>query len=219
MKRVDRRRKLALDESYQYYKTVEDGELVQNFKLASSFRTVATALAFADSGEIKLTRQLWKRLQQALFDKMVNTCAGTVRVFDLTGYEYEPGKNIPDEGYIQFHPQGCNRTDDTARLELSRIYPKTLEGIRRAWSEGRCVTGPGDFDAISECSSDGICLMKPVVTGHEILSTESQSGKDAAYAKWWKLYWQAVDSADNQQRLVIFKQMTEIEEVWGDLNY
>jgi hypothetical protein len=218
MSRVDRRNKLALDESYRYYRTLESGESPQIFQLTKSLRTLSTALAFADQGEFKLTRQLWKRLQQALFDRLINTFEGELRVFDMSGKKYEPGKSLPADGYVQFHPQGCKRADDVVQLELSRVYPKTYIGIERTWLAGRSHTTPADFEQISECDG-GICMMKPVVVGHDVLSNESRSGKAEAYTKWWELYWQAYCTKDKQERASIFKHMTEIEAVWGNLYY
>jgi hypothetical protein len=219
MSRVDRRNKLALDESYRYYKTIEAGESPQIFKLTKSLRTLSTALAFADSGEFKLTRQLWKRLQQALFDRLINTFGGDVRIFDMDGNELLAGGKLPEDGYVQFHPEGCKRADDVVRLELSRVYPKTFKGLQKLWLSGRTRVTPVDFEEIAECGDDGVCLMKPVVVGHDVLNTESQSGKSAAYTKWWELYWQAYCTKNKHERDNIFKHMLEIEAVWGNLYY
>jgi hypothetical protein len=218
MGRVDRRNKLALDESYRYYRTLEAGEQPQIFKLTKSLRTLSTALAFADSGEFKLTRQLWKRLQQALFDKLLNTFEGELEVFDPSGQQFVPGKPLPAEGFVRFHPQGCKRADDVVQLEISRIYPKSFKGIEKLWLSGQSHTTPACFDGIGDCDG-GVCMMKPVVVGHEVLNTESSCGKTDAYKKWWELYWQAYCTKDKHVRSGIIKHMFEIEAVWGDLYY
>lgn len=218
MSRVDRRNKLALDESYRYYRSIESGEAPQLFRLTKSLRTLSTALAFADQGEFKLTRQLWKRLQQALFDRLINSFPGQLSVFDTTGRKLEPGMRIPEDGYVHFNAEGCRRNDDVAQIELSRIYPKTFKGMEAIWSGGRARIAPVDFENISECDG-GICMMKPMVVGHEILGAESQTGKTEAYQKWWELYWQAYCTRRKDDRAIIYKHMVEIESVWGDLYY
>jgi hypothetical protein len=119
---------------------------------------------------------------------------------------------------VQFHPQGCKRADDVVQLELARVYPKTLQGIEEVWLSGRSHTTPADFERIAECEG-GVCAMKPVVVGHDVLATESQSGKTVAYSRWWELYWQAYCTKNKEERANIVKHMMAIEAVWGDLYY
>src|SRR5262245_23189515 len=124
MGKIDRRHKLALDESYRYYLALEAGQAPHIYQLTKSLRTLSIALAFADQGGFKLTRQLWKRLQQALFDRLINAFPGSLTVYDMSGKRLEPGKPLPEDGYIHFNADGCKRADDVVQIELNRIYPK-----------------------------------------------------------------------------------------------
>ncbi|MBI4533419.1 MAG: hypothetical protein HY711_05675, partial [Candidatus Melainabacteria bacterium] len=77
MARLERREKLALDESYRYYRMLDkNGGQPELYRLVKCFKTVSAALNIADEGQFKLTRQLWRRIHQALFDKLVTTFPG-----------------------------------------------------------------------------------------------------------------------------------------------
>lgn len=218
MGRLDRREKLALDESYRYYLTLESGEKPEVFKLTHSLRTLSTALSFPQHSDFKLTRQLWKRLQQFLFDRLLTSFSGELSVHRPDGTRVLPGRAIPPDGYVRFKTDGCRRLDDIAELEVRHIYPKTLKGLKRAWLTSSSRIRPADFEGIDECS-DGVCLMKPVVVGASVLSEESRTSKDEAYRRFWDLYLQAYCTPRKHERAMIYKHMQQIESVWGDLYY
>lgn len=219
MGRTDRRQRTALDEAYRYYNAVEaGGEPLEIYRLTKAVRTLAFALTFCDTGEFKLTRQLWKRLHQALFDKLITNFSGKIIVLDENRTALEPGATLPEAGFLDFLPDNCRRADDVNEIELVRLYPRTYNALKHVWEQRRSDTiQSGDF-AGSDCDG-GVCFMKPVVTGHEIMGEESRKGKDEAYSRWWELYWQAYCTANRRQQEVIMRQMSELEAVWGNLYY
>ncbi len=218
MGRTERRQRTALDEAYRYYNRMESGEEpLDIYKLNKAVRTLAFALAFCDSGEFKLTRQLWKRLHQALFDKLISNFPGRIALLDETRAPLEIRSPLPDSGYIEFYPDRCRRADDVNEIELARLYPKTQGVLKRIWENQGAFVNPMDFEG-ADCDG-GVCFMKPMVTGHEILGEESRKGKDEAYSRWWELYWQAYCTPNRRQQEVITRQMSELEAVWGNLYY
>lgn len=218
MGRQDRRHKLALDESFRYYRSIDSGEAEPSiFELTKSLGTLSTALAFAQMGEFKLTRQLWKRLQQAMFDKLLTTFAGEIVVLDADGRPITPGGDLPEDGLLEFHPDRCHRAEDHCRIEIGKLYPKTIAVLQKLWAAGKTSVSPMDFDGY-ECEG-GLCPMRPLMVGQDVLVKESLTGKDAAYNRWWELYWQAYCSDDEEYREEMYKQMGELEAVWGDLYY
>lgn len=220
MARIDRRSKLALDESYRYYRHLEKGEEPRLFELTRSLCTLSHALYFAETGEFKLTRQLWRRLQQALFDRLISSFSGRFNLLDSEGTVIDFGREIPEGGYLSFRAAGCKRIEDTTHIEISRLYPKTFHVISKVWKEGRRKISPRDFEGIPDCDEhSGVCMMKPIVVGHETLHQESRTGKQEAYHKWWELYWQAYCTPNRNERTVLYKHMLEIETVWGNLYY
>lgn len=217
MGRTDRRQRTALDEAYRYYNRIESGEeALDIYKLTKAVRTLAFALAFCDSGEFKLTRQLWKRLHQALFDKLLSNFPGRIAILDENRSPISM-QALPDCGFLEFYPEKCRRADDVNEIELTRLYPKTQNVVKRIWEGQGGVINPADFDG-NECEG-GVCFMKPMVTGHEILGEESRKGKDEAYNRWWELYWQAYCTPNRRQQELITRQMSELEAVWGNLYY
>jgi hypothetical protein len=220
MARIDRRGKQALDESYRYFRNLEGGAEPELFIHTRSLNTLSNALHFAETGEFKLTRQLWRRLQQALFDRLVASFSGRFMVMNADREIMEFGTSMPEEGYVTFRPDGCKRTEDMAVIEISRLYPKTHVVLSKLWAEGRTRLTPEDVAAVPDCAEDtGVCMMKPVVLGRETLEVESRSGKQEAYRKWWELYWQAYCTRKKAERQELYRHMIEIEAVWGDLYY
>jgi hypothetical protein len=219
MARIDRRGKLALDESYRYYRHLEGGAEPELFEMTRSLRTLSNALYFADTGEFKLTRQLWRRLQQALFDRMMSSFAGRYTLMNAEREVLEFGTSMPEDGFISFRPDGCKRVEDMAIMEVSRLYPKMFVVVSKLWAEGRSRMTPDDVAAMPDCADTGVCMMKPVVLGKETLDAESKHGKTQAYRKWWELYWQAYCTPKKAERQELYRHMLDIEAVWGSLYY
>lgn len=220
MGRTERRERTALDEAYRYFRKLDSGEEAPDvFLLNKSVKTLSFALAFSDSNEFKLTRQLWRRLHQALFDKLISNFSGQIAVFDENHKALEIRTPLPEQGFVEFHPDRCKRNDDINEIEISRLYPKTYTVVKRLWEQRSAFIKPSDFEG-GDCDKDsGVCFMKPMVLGHEVLTAESQKGRDEAHHKWWELYWQAYCITNKKEQDLITKQMTELEAVWGNLYY
>ena len=218
MSRFDRREKQALDESYRYYRSLDkNGGTPDLYRLVKCFKAVSAALKFADDGHFKLTLQLWRRMHQALFDKMITSFPGYVIVMSEDGKNVPPRAEFPEEGTIEFHPEGCRRADDVFQMEIKHLYPGTQYQLVAAWKGKGARVEPRDFSG-PMCSSAG-CFVKPVLLGQEVLSAESETGKNQAYHEWWELYWQAYCTKDRQEQHLLYRRMDELESVWGNLYY
>lgn len=219
MARLDRREKLALDEAYRYYRTVDkNGDYPDLYRLVKAFKTVTAALGVADHGhEFKLTRQLWRRIQQSMFDKLLTSFPGYVIVTGEDGQQLKPRDRFPEEGVVEFHPDGCRRADDIFQMEIKHLYPATLYRLQKTWETKGARIAPEDL-AGGQCTEGG-CFLKPVVLGEEVLSEESYSGREKAYHEWWDLYQQAYCTRDEREKAMIYRQMDELEAVWGNLYY
>ncbi len=215
---MDRRTKMALDESYRYYlnlyKTNDPPDL---FKLVKCLHSVTAALNMADSTVFKLTKQLWRRIHQALFDKLMTSSPGYVLVVDQNGRQVKPKDSFPENGMLEFYPEGCRRRDDAFQLEIKYLYPATQYRLAGLWRAKGAMVHPSDFTG-PLCTEQG-CFLKPVVLGQEVLNQESRAGKQQAYETWWGLYWQAYCASDKHERNILYRQMDDIEQVWGDLYY
>jgi hypothetical protein len=220
MARVDRRQRIALDESYRYYRTLENGVEPRLFDLSRSLCTVTHALYFAESGQFKLTKHLWRRLQQSFFERLLSSFPGKFTLMDANRKVVDFGCEIPEDGFITFRADGCKRGEDVAEIEIDRLYSGTLAVIAHTWRNGKRVLRPIDFSSVgqSHCDKD-VCTVKPMVLGHEVLTQESRNGKQIAYDKWWQLYWQAYCTPNKQERGLLYRDMLEIEAVWGNLYY
>jgi hypothetical protein len=218
MGRLDRRQHLALDESYRYYRSLNSGEKPDLFKISRTLNTLTIALSFAEHGEFKLTRQIWKRLEQALFDAYLTNFPGRFSVFNSADRSVEPPSAWPDDGWLSFRPDGCRRREDTIRIEIHRLFPRSFIALQKCWSEGRLKVSPADFAAVKDCEG-GVCLMRPMVVGYDLLGQESDAGRREAYHRWWDLYWQAYCTTSRAERAALYKHMLELETVWGEMYY
>ncbi len=218
MAKADRRDKKALDESYKYYRHLDQNHSPPElYRLANTLKTLTKSLLLAEDGQLKLTRQLWKRVQQALFDKLITSFPGYVLVSNEDGEQVSPKHPFPDEGMVEFHPDGCKRADDIFRMEIKHLYPTTFYNLSKAWKDKGATVQPGDFGEVA-CSEMG-CPVKPAVYGLDVIDAESTQGKQNAYQQYWDLYWQAYCTRNRSERSSIFRQMDELESVWGTLYY
>lgn len=218
MGRQDRRERTALDEAYRYYRQLDSSEEKPDiFRLNKAVKTLSFALAVSDVSEFKLTKQLWKRLHQALFDKLISSFEGRIAIYDENRQAMEILQRLPENGFIEFYPEACRRDDDINEIELSKLYPKTYNVIKHVWEERNAFIKPQDFEG-KDCDG-GVCYMKPVLLGQEVLVAESNNGRADAHNRWWELYWQAYCSADKRDQDILVKQMNELEEIWGNLYY
>lgn len=216
--KTERRQRTALDEAYRYFNKVESGEeALDLYQLTKAVRTLSFALAFSDTGEFKLTRQLWKRLHQALFDKLVTNFPGKLSIFDEEHNQVEVRRPFPESGYLEFLPDSCKRADDVNDIEIGKLYPKSFNTIKRIWETRGAFINPQDFEG-GECEG-GVCFMKPMVLGHEVMGEESRKGRDDAYHRWWELYWHAYCTVSRREQEMLMRTMSELEAVWGNLYY
>lgn len=217
MGRAERRERTALDEAYHYYRKLDSGETPDIFSLNKAVRTLSFALAVSDMKEFKFTKQLWKRLHQALFDKLITNFSGRIAILDEQRIALEILNPLPEYGYIEFYPDGCKRLDDLNEIELGKLYPKSHSVIKRIWEERGAFIKPADFEG-NDCDG-GVCFMKPMVMGQEVLGEESTRGRNDAHNKWWELYWQAYCTNNKHEQQILVKQMNELETIWGNLSY
>jgi hypothetical protein len=218
MGRIERRQRLALDESYRYFRGLEAGEKPDLFKLSRSLSNLSAALFQIEGSEFKLTRQLWTRLHEGLFEYYITCFAGTFVVRDASGTALEHGRSWPEQGFISFRPHGCRRLEDTASISMSRLYPGTLAALQQRWKQGVTHIEPSGIEKKSACN-DGVCFVRPMLLGEEVLKTESQNGKEKAYQHFWELYLQAYCTPKKHERAVLVRSMLALEAVWGNLYY
>jgi hypothetical protein len=218
MARMDRRERLALDESFRYYRKLSSGVAPELFQLASALSNVSAGLRVSENSQFKLTRQLWRRLQEALFEAYITGFPGSFHLKGAAGVVLESGQSWANAGFVAFRPHGCRRTEDFSEIEIGRLYPRTMEALQLLWAAGNLHCRPEDFEAVPACQ-DGVCSIGPVVLGLEVLYRESQDNKKVAYQRWWELYWQAYCTVRKDDRATLYRSMMALEAVFGDLYY
>jgi hypothetical protein len=218
MGRQERRERTALDEAYRYFRQLDSGEQAPDiFRLNKAVKTLSFALAVSDISEFKLTKQLWKRLHQALFDKLISNFSGRLVIWDEDRNACEIRNPLPESGYLEFYADRCKRTDDIVDIELSKLYPKTQKVIKHVWETRGAFIKPSDFEG-QDCDG-GVCFMKPMVLGQEVLGEESSRGRADAHNRWWELYWQAYCAPNKHDQELLTRQMNDLESLWGNLYY
>ncbi len=215
----DRRDKMSLDRAYDvYFRTIKGGG-DDLFAIVQALKTVQHALDACQSGGIKLTERLWKKIQQALFDKLLTGHSNYLCVFDGSGVIVESGIALPDFGIFEIHPEGLRRDDDFFRAPIEGLHELTVMKVSRAWSlHGSMLKHEYFVNLQIECSGDA-CLMPPgIVFGHERLREETEEGRRSAYTEWWDLYWRAYCTPDEEEKEVVLDRMAMLEAVWGRLS-
>lgn len=220
MARVDRRDKIALDEAYSYYKNtvVSDGNS-DLLTMVNALKTVSFALHASTAAEFKLTKRLWLRIEQALFDKLVTGFPSHVVVLGGDGNVLTVDDELTEDCVIELHPEGLRRADDVFRMPFCDLPPVTQMQMTRVWREKGPDLRREDFIVANECDASGLCPVKPFAIGHEILEREANSGKQVAYQQWWGLYWQAYCTNDAREKELLTQQMSSLESIWGNLYY
>lgn len=214
----DRRDRIALDEAYRFYRsTIKEDHTPELFALVKALQTVSNALQVSGSGEFQLTVRLWNRIQQSLFDRLVTSYPAHVLVFDESGQPLASKSDWRDDCMIEIYPDGLRRDDDSFRMEVSNLHPVTRHRLVKVWKERGPSTKREDFANMDECGD--VCAPKPFLIGDEVLLQESLDGKAKAYKRWWNLYWQSYCSGDNEDKILMTKQMNALEAVWGNLYY
>ena len=217
MGKLDRRQKLALDEAYRLFRVINKEETPPDlYQLVKCLQTVNNALNGALDGQLKLTIRLWRRIHLALFDKLFTSYSAHLVIYTADGEVITPKQPIPDDAVLEIHPEGLRRADDFFKMPVENLYPDTRQVLNKVWTERGNAIRREDFTH-GECTD--YCTPKHIVIGDDVLTSESQKGKEQAYAQWWDLYWLAYCTYDNDQKKHLIQQMESIEAVWGNLYY
>jgi hypothetical protein len=216
---TDRRNRVALDHVYTYYRctVVNDGH-DDLLSLVNALKTISHALRGYSSPSFKLTRRLWLRIEQALFDRLITSYPAHAVILNANGKALTSHDALTGGCIIELHPEGLRRADDVFRMPYSDLPAATQTQLTRAWKEKGPAIKREDFLS-SQCNATGVCAMKPFAVGHELIEEEAASGRLIAYQEWWNLYWQEYCTADGREKRMLSRQMDSLESVWGNLYY
>jgi hypothetical protein len=220
MEKADRRDRVALDKAYEFYRQTLTEGTNDLHQVANSLKTVCHALDAAESGELDLTLRLWKKIRQALFDRLLTSFAAHIVATGADGQVLSHREPLPDDCTLELHPEGLRRDDDVFSIAIEELHPLTRSRLDKVWVERGPGTRREDFASSSECDG-GVCTMKPYtfIVGEEVLSSEANSGRQKAYSNYWRLYWQSYCSPNSREKQYLSRQMASLEAVWGNLHY
>lgn len=217
MAETERRSKQALDESYRYYRRLEDaGSRPELYKIVKSFITVTAALNLPQQGSFKLTKQLWRMIHRALFDTLITSFPGYVIVTDEEDEVVKPQTPFPEEGVVEFHPDGCKRATDIFQNEIKSLMAVTRRLLAKAWEEKGARVSPGDFPGLD--TNFAAHFRKSPALGDELLQEEASLGRSQAHHDWLELHQQIARTHDATERQRLIQCMEILEAVWGDLS-
>ncbi len=217
MGRIDRRQKLALDEAYSLYRQIIKKEMQPDlYQIAHCLTTLKEALTYSESSQFKLTKRLWKRIYESLCDLLVTTFPVYVVIYDEYGEVQKPFKPITEPATVEIHPEGLKRISDVFSLDFDHLNPMTKSRLENIWGTKGAKLNPGDFTDL-ECGE--FCAPKNFLIGDDVLTSESEQGKERAYRRWWELYWQAYCAHSVLEKQAVQNEMQELELVWGNLYY
>ncbi len=222
--REDRRDRVALDEAYEFYRQILVDGTNDLHLLANSLKTVCRALDAAEAGEMELTMRLWKKIRQALFDRLLTSFPAHVVAIAKDGQVLSQKDFLPDDCVLELHPEGLRRDDDVFQINIEELHPLTRSRLDKVWVE-RPGTRREDFtggksEAAQECEG-GVCTLKAnaMIIGEEVLQVEAANGRQKAYSSYWRLYWQSYCSPSSREKQYLVRQMASLEAVWGNLHY
>ncbi len=217
MARIDRRQKLALDQAYQLYRQIIKGEKRADlYQLANCLTTINEILAGNVSDQFKLTKRLWQRNFESLCDLLITSFPVYIVIYDQFGQMQKPFQRISEPAIVEIHAEGLMRKSDIFRLELERLNVLTRTQLEKVWTSRGPRLKPEDFQNI-DCGE--FCAPKNFLIGDEVLTNESELGKERAYKRWWDLYWQAYCAPSPPERQAVQEEMYILEKVWGNLYY
>lgn len=237
--RQERRDRVALDKAYDFYRRlVMDGSSNDLHLLANSLKTVCNALDASENGEMQLTLRLWRKIRQALFDKLLTSFPCYVVAIGPDGNAITSRQALPDDTLIELHPEGLKRDDDVFHLQLDELHGRTREMLDRAWQEHGPSMRREDFEREREENEglqhgdgggcqNGVCALRTpgfssgsgFIPGDEVMAREASQGRARAYQDYWRLYWQSYCSPNARERQYLSRQMASLEAVWGNLHY
>ena len=214
---IDRRQKLALDEVYRLYRQIiKEEEQPDIYQMANSLTTLNSALTNNSYDQFQLTKRLWQRIFENLFDLFIKSFPIYVIIYNQDGEIQTTCESIVEPAVIEIHAQKLKRKTDIFSLDLDRLNPLTKNRIEQLWLEQGAWFKPEDFKNL-ECGE--FCTPKNFLIGDEILRNESEIGKERAYKRWWELYWQVYCAPRLLDKQVVQQEMYTLEAVWGNLYY
>lgn len=217
MGRIDRRQKLALDEAYRLYRQiirkVKEPEL---YEIAHCLTTLHDALNYCDSIQFKLTKRLWQRIYESLCDVLVTSFPVYLIIYDENGDVQKPLRALNEPAKVEIHADGLKRGTDVFMLDLNHFNPMTKMVIEKGWVIKGSQFKPQDFSNV-ECGE--FCAPKNFLIGDDVLTAESEQGKERAHKRWWELYWQAYCTRSSLEKQAVQDEMHGLELIWGNLYY
>jgi hypothetical protein len=217
MGRIDRRQKLALDEAYRLYRQIIKREKSADlYQIAHCLTTLNEALNHCESSQFKLTKRLWQRIYESLCDLLITNFPVYLVIYNEYGEVQKPLKPLTEPAMVEIHTVGLKRKSDIFSLDLDHFNPMTKVRLEHLWGTKGAEFKPEDF-ANLECGE--FCAPRNFLIGDEVLSTESQQGKERAYKRWWELYWQAYCAHNTLEKQAVQDEMHGLESVWGNLYY
>ncbi len=214
---IDRRQKLALDEAYKLYRQIIKKEKQANiYQIAHCLTTLNEALNHYDCSQFKLTKRLWQRIYESLCDLLITSFPSYLVVYDEEGNIQKPLQAITEPAMVEIHAEGLKRKTDIFKLDLDHFNPMTKARLENIWCTKGAKLSPEDFQNL-ECGD--FCAPKNFLVGDDVLSNESELGRQRAYRRWWELYWQAYCANGTLEKQAVQEEMHILETVWGNLYY
>jgi hypothetical protein len=224
MEITDRRDRVALDKAYDFYRDlVTEGSTNDLHKLANSLKTVCAALEASEKGDMALTYRLWRKIKQALFDKLLTSFPCYVVAISADGEVLNTRRELPEDCSIELHPEGLRRDDDVFQMDFHQLHSLTQDRLSKVWLERGPSTRKEDFThhPTDDQCVDGVCALRTngFIVGDEVLSQEATEGRLKAYDHYWRLYWQSYCTPSAREKQYFMRQMASLEAVWGNLHY
>jgi len=218
----DRRRKLTIDEINEYWRRLKEGvDSPSAHKICNAIRILDLALADSESQlNHRLSKPVWSRIRDDLFDMLVSTVAGHFLVYpDYDDAPAEPGSTWPNSGTLEFYPEHVKRRDDSCQADLTRVHPAIILRFRWCFADGRQSTTPQEFESYRECADRGEQETEEAQSFldelYQICAGEASKLKKIAHRKWWQLHYEASNCADRTHKTQLRKQMLNLELIWG----
>lgn len=219
MAKIERRERMALDRAYEVYRKAIQADVPSDlYSVVEALKTVQNAIDACRRGHTKLTGRLWRKIQQALYDRLITGFPSYVVVHQEGGKLLEARKPLPQRGFLELHPEGLKRNDDFFRIDFTDLHELTLSKLSKVLQESGPSIRTEDFLALSVECTDACPLPPTVVFGHERLYQEAIEARRQAYHEWWDLYWRAYCTPDPQERTSVQQAMVSLESVWGRLS-
>ena len=217
MGRIDRRQKLALDEAYSLYRQIiKEQKQADIYQIAHCLTTLNEVLKNNDCSQFKLTKRLWQRIYESLCDLLITSFSVYLVIYDEDGEVQKPLQPITEPAKVEIHAERLRRKTDVFVVDFNHFNPMTKARLENIWCTKGAHMNPEDFRNL-DCGE--FCAPKNFLVGDEVLSNESEQGRERAYKRWWELYWQAYCAQGTLEKQAVQKEMHILETVWGNLYY